>query len=159
MMRQTGCDGVIVGRGCLGRPWLFRELAQVFRGEEPAAPPRLGEVATIALRHAELLAAFFGAATAVLHMRKLAAWYTKSFPGAARSRAALNRLASLAELRALLLALDPDEPFPPAGLRVRRGKAAGTQRLVHLPAGYLDHLDDDALPAACDADAQDADGG
>ena len=60
MMRQTGCDGVIIGRGCLGRPWLFRELAQVFNGQEPDDPPSLGEVTSLLLDHARLLVEYFG---------------------------------------------------------------------------------------------------
>ena len=79
MMRETGCDAVIVGRGCLGRPWLFRELADVFAGVEPAGPPALGEVVKIALAHAEALSAFFGEASAMKQMRKWIGWYTKGF--------------------------------------------------------------------------------
>ncbi|HEY0138528.1 MAG TPA: tRNA dihydrouridine synthase DusB, partial [Nannocystis sp.] len=52
MMRETGCDGVIVGRGCLGRPWLFRDLNDVFHGREPRNPPTLGEVVDIMITHA-----------------------------------------------------------------------------------------------------------
>src|SRR6185436_7036176 len=60
MMRQTGCDGVVVGRGCLGRPWLFRDLADVFDGREPADPPPLGVVVDVMLAHARALAEWFG---------------------------------------------------------------------------------------------------
>ena len=56
MMRGTGCDGVIVGRGCLGRPWLFRDLADVFDGREPEDPPDFGGVVDVMLEHARLLA-------------------------------------------------------------------------------------------------------
>src|SRR5262249_53262338 len=52
MMRDTGCDGVIVGRGCLGRPWLFRDLADVFNGCEPLNPPGLNEILDIMFGHA-----------------------------------------------------------------------------------------------------------
>src|SRR5205085_11446593 len=56
MMRETGCDGVIVGRGCLGRPWLFRDLTDVFNRREPSDPPNFGEVLDIMFAHARKLA-------------------------------------------------------------------------------------------------------
>jgi nifR3 family TIM-barrel protein len=145
MMRATGCDGVVVGRGCLGRPWLFADLANVFAGREPAAPPRLGEIVGIMLEHAELLAVWAGEATGMRSFRKHAAWYTKGFRESARLRERLMRVADLAELRAELKELDPAEPFPVHALRVPRGKHGGTQR-VALPDGYLDRLDDDTPP-------------
>jgi nifR3 family TIM-barrel protein len=159
MMRETRCDGVIVGRGCLGRPWLFRELEEAFSGVEPSEPPRLAEVAKIAERHAELLVSFAGEKTALLQMRKLGAWYTKAFPGAAAKRAELQRVSTLEELRSVLARLDGDEPFPEAGLRARRGKHAGRQK-VHLPHGYLDDLEDDTPPCAgAEIGAETAEGG
>jgi nifR3 family TIM-barrel protein len=145
MMRATGCDGVVVGRGCLGRPWLFRDLAAVFAGRDPEPPPRLGAVAEVMMEHAELLAAWCGETPAMRSFRKHAAWYTKGFRDSARLRERLTRVASLAELRDETLRLDPDEPFPPHALRVPRGKHGGRQR-VALPDGYLDHLDDDTPP-------------
>jgi nifR3 family TIM-barrel protein len=145
MMRSTGCDGVVVGRGCLGRPWLFRDLADAFAGREPEEPPRLGGVVAVLLEHAELLAAWQGEAAGVRSFRKHAAWYTKGFRASARLRARLARVAALADLRAALAEIEPDEPFPAAALRVARGKRGGTQR-VALPDGYLDQLDDDAPP-------------
>jgi nifR3 family TIM-barrel protein len=145
MLRSTGCDGVVVGRGCLGRPWLFRDLADVFAGREPAAPPRLGEVASLMIEHAELLSAWCGEEAAMRAFRKHAAWYTKGFRDSARLRERLTRLSSLAALREQVGALDSGEPFPAHALRVPRGKHGGTQR-VALPAGYLDRLDDDTPP-------------
>jgi nifR3 family TIM-barrel protein len=145
MLRATGCDGVVVGRGCLGRPWLFRDLADVFAGREPERPPRLGAVAEIMLEHAELLAAWSGESSGLRSFRKHAAWYTKGFRDSARLRERLTRVATLAELRDEIAKLDPDEPFPPHALRVPRGKHGGTQR-VALPEGYLDRLDDDTPP-------------
>src|SRR5436190_14060470 len=79
MMRQTGCDGVIVGRGCLGRPWLFRDLADVFNGAEPADPPHLGEVLEIMFAHARKLADWFGERFAMHSFRRHTSWYTKGF--------------------------------------------------------------------------------
>jgi nifR3 family TIM-barrel protein len=143
MMRQTGCDGVIVGRGCLGRPWLFRDLVDVFAGREPQEPPCLGEVCDIALAHARLLAAFLGERGGMLQMRKHMSWYTKSFAGMGKVRPALMRVATLAELAEMLSRLERELPFPVAGLRVKRGKDSRSQK-VSLPPGFLDHRDDDS---------------
>ena len=126
MMRATGCDGVIIGRGCLGRPWLFRELADVFDGREPADPPRLGDVLRILLEHAQLLVDFFGERKGVLELRKWCAWYTKGFPGAGTVRKALQTIESLEEMRGYLAELDPDLPFPEKALRISRGKRGGS---------------------------------
>jgi len=150
MMRATGCDGVVVGRGCLGRPWLFRDLADVFDGREPEDPPSLAEVFEIALEHARLLAAWFGERHGVRGFRKHGAWYTKGFPNSSRLRPLLMQVETLAQLEALLAAHVADEPFPPSALRVPRGKTAGTQRVV-LPEGWL--LDrDDPTPPGVDAE-------
>ena len=145
MMRETRCDGVVVGRGCLGRPWLFRDLAAVFAGCEPENPPLYGEVIDIMLEHAALLVDWFGEVRGMLMMRKFTTWYTKSFRGGGALRQRLTRVASLADLRAKVADVDRAQPFPPAGMRVKRGKRRGTQK-VHLPHGYLDNLEDDAPP-------------
>lgn len=159
MMRQTGCDGVIVGRGCLGRPWLFRDLACVFQGEDPPDPPRLGEVAEIAIEHGRELIAFFDEYLGVRHMRRHGAWYTKGFNGSAAVRARLNRITAWSEMEELLRSLDKNQPFPPGALRVSRAKHSGTQK-VSLPEGFLDSADD-VLPeeAAADERAGMLDGG
>src|SRR5262249_56305334 len=83
MLRSTGCDGVIVGRGCLRRPWLFAELAAVFDGRAPAPQPRFGEIADLMRRHAELLVDFFGPLNGIRQMRKWCEWYTTGFPNSA----------------------------------------------------------------------------
>ena len=145
MMRTTGCDGVVVGRGCLGRPWLFRDLTDVFRGREPANPPNLGEIADVMLEHARRLADWFGEEPGVRTFRKHATWYTKAFPDSARLRARLTRVGTLAELSAVLDGVNREEPFPPAAVRVPRGKSGRVQKVI-LPEGYLDHLDEDAPP-------------
>src|SRR5262245_3871550 len=147
MMRQTGCDGVIVGRGCLGRPWLFRDLADVFDGREPENPPSLGGVVDVMLEHAGLLCDWLGEASAMPAFRKHSSWYTKGFPGSAPLRERLMRVKALAELRELLGALDRSQPFPPEAMRVARGKTGGTQK-VALPEGYLEDLDDATPPSA-----------
>ncbi|MCZ6597877.1 MAG: tRNA dihydrouridine synthase DusB [Planctomycetota bacterium] len=145
MMRATGCQAVIVGRGCLGRPWLFGELAAVFDGREPDPPPNLGRVVEIMRDHAERLIAFFGAEHGLRQMRKWCTWYTVGFRGSARIRAELVRLGSLDEMLLVLARLDPDEPFPASALRAHRSKGGRTQR-VKLPAGYLEERDDDTPP-------------
>jgi nifR3 family TIM-barrel protein len=145
MMRQTGCDGVIVGRGCLGRPWLFAELADVFLGEAPRQPPALGVVIEVMLQHARWTAEWFGEAQALRAFRRMAAWYTKGFKGSARLRQALTHVDTLADLAAAVSGCDPNESFPRAALRVSRGKHSGTQ-VVSLPEGFLDRLDDDSVP-------------
>lgn len=142
MMRETGCDGVVVGRGCLGRPWLFRDLADVFAGREPRDPPRFGEVCDTMLEHAGLLAGFFGEQAAMRAFRRHSTWYTKGFPDSARLRARLIQVTSLAELGKILESVDRALPFPPEAMRVPRGKKAGTQK-VALPEGFFDHLGDD----------------
>jgi nifR3 family TIM-barrel protein len=156
MMRTTGCDGVVVGRGCLGRPWLFRDLADVFDGRSPQDPPALGGVVDVMLEHARLLAAWLGdEAAAMRAFRKHSSWYTKCFPGSAALRQRLMQVLALAELADVLSAVHRDAPYPPEAMRVPRGKTAGTQK-VALPAGYLDELDDDTPPGA---EAESADSG
>jgi len=145
MMRATGCDGIVAGRGCLGRPWLFRDLADVFDGREPAAPPLLGEVGDIMLEHAEMLARWCGEATALRLFRKHATWYTKGYAGSARLRQGLTHVETLAELRACVERFDPGLPFPPSAMRVPRGKSGGRQR-VALPEGFLEQREDDTPP-------------
>jgi nifR3 family TIM-barrel protein len=152
MMRETGCDGVIVGRGCLGRPWLFRDLAHVFAGGEPPNPPRLGEIREIMLEHASRLSDWFGEGAAMRSFRRHATWYTKGFFGSAELRQRLMQVSTQAELAGVLSSVDPDLAFPPSSLRVPRGKSAGTQE-VSLPPGYLENLDDSAPPPA---EAEDA---
>jgi nifR3 family TIM-barrel protein len=157
MMRTTGCDGVVVGRGCLGRPWIFRDLAFVFDGREPPDPPSLGGVVDVMLEHARLLSEWLGdEAAAMKAFRKHSSWYTKCFPGSAPLRQRLMRVLRLEELREVLAGVDRSLPYPPEAMRVPRGKTAGTQK-VALPEGYLDHLDDDAVPGP-EAEAADSGG-
>ena len=152
MMRTTGCDGVVVGRGCLGRPWLFRDLADVFDGHQPQNPPNFGEIAQIMLEHARTLCDWFdgpgeGQMSGMRSFRKHATWYTKGFPQSAQMRAKLIKVESLRELEKVLAEGDPDAPFPPNVMRVPRGKTGGRRKVV-LPEGYLDDLDDATPPAA-----------
>jgi nifR3 family TIM-barrel protein len=155
MMRSTGCDGVVVGRGCLGRPWLFRDLADVFAGREPQDPPDYGGVLDTMLLHARLLAAWLGVEPAMRAFRKHSSWYTKGFPNSAPLRERLMHVNTLEEMEAALQGVDRSLPFPPESMRVPRGKTAGTQK-VALPEGYLDDLDSDRPPGA---EAESADSG
>jgi nifR3 family TIM-barrel protein len=138
LLRRSGCEGVIIGRGCLGRPWLFRELAQVFDGREPEDPPTLGEVLGVLREHAALLVEFLGEPHAMRELRKWCGWYLKGFDGSAAVRDALQRVTSLADLDSQLAQLDPSQAFPARALRVPRAKRGGTQDSVHLPQGWLD---------------------
>lgn len=156
MMAQTGCAGVIIGRGCLGRPWLFAELARMFSGR-PIYPdarcgPTFAEVAQIMVEHARAMVdwdthrgGYHGEANCLRAFRKHASWYTKGFRGSTQLRERLMKVDSLAQLEAVLATCDGDEPFPEAALRAVRGKR-GRQRRVVLPAGYRDELDDDTPP-------------
>ncbi len=145
MMRATQCDAVIIGRGCLGRPWLFAELAAVFAGREPGLPPDLRGVIAVMKEHAELLCAFFGQEVGMRQMRKWCTWYTKGFKNSAQVREALVRVGSIEDMLAAVGVLDLDEPFPMAALRAPRGKT-GKQMTVALPHGYLECRDDDTPP-------------
>jgi hypothetical protein len=141
---------VIVGRGCLGRPWLFRELVDVFDGRPPQRPPNLGEVISVMLEHASLSAAWFGETPALVAFRRHASWYMKGFHGSSRLRQRLMSVSSVAELAAAVSDVDPSEPFPRVALRVTRGKKSGTQ-IVRLPEGFLNSEHDDAVPDGADS--------
>lgn len=148
MMAATGCDGVVIGRGCLGRPWLFAELSAAFNGVDAPVPPTLGEVADIARRHGQLLAAHFGEDKGMRDIRKHVAWYLHGFPAGADLRRGLALVKTLAELDELLSQLEPDVPFPPAaeGPRGRQGSPGS----VTLPEGWLRDPDDCTVPSGAD---------
>jgi nifR3 family TIM-barrel protein len=140
MLDETGCAGVVVGRGCLGRPWLFRDLAAAFAGE-PAPPlPTLGEVAAMMRRHAQLLAQYMGEERGCKEFRKHIAWYLKGFRAGGELRQSLGLVDTLATVDALLDRLDPDEPFPVGELGSPRGRQ-GSPRKVALPEGWLSERD------------------
>jgi nifR3 family TIM-barrel protein len=148
MIRQTGCDGVVIGRGCLGRPWLFRELEAAFRGLPAPPAPTLGRIADILRRHAELMCQHIGEYKATREIRKHIAWYLRGFPVPGTLRHALGLVCSLAELDALLAQLPAAEPYPPEadGPRGRQGSPGK----VVLPAGWLDDPDDRTIPAGAE---------
>ena len=138
MVAETGCDGVVVGRGCLGRPWLFGDLAAAFNGDTAKAEPTLGEVARAFKRHAELLVEFFDDENrACRDIRKHVAWYFKGYAVGGELRAALATSGSLAEIDDLLAQLDGDQPYPGADAEGQRGRA-GTPKVPHLPDRWLD---------------------
>ncbi|WTL20925.1 tRNA dihydrouridine synthase DusB [Streptomyces sp. NBC_01506] len=136
MVRETGCDGVVVGRGCLGRPWIFGDLVAAFEGTGQLARPALREVAGVMRRHAELLGEWIGdEARGVIDFRKHVAWYLKGFSVGSEMRKKLAITSSLAELDALLGELDLDQPWPD-GADGPRGRTSGNNRVV-LPDGWL----------------------
>lgn len=146
MMEATGCDGVVIGRGCLGRPWLFAELSAHLRGAEIPAPPTLGELTGIIARHAELLAEHQGEERACRDLRKHMGWYLRGYPVGGEVRARLAKVSSLAGLAeelapwadSMALADDAD------GARGRQGSPSK----VALPDGWLDDPQDDARALA-----------
>ncbi|MFD3514470.1 tRNA dihydrouridine synthase DusB [Streptomyces sp. NPDC058657] len=136
MVRETGCDGVVVGRGCLGRPWLFGDLVAAFEGRSERAAPTLREVAVVMRRHAELLGEWIGdEARGVIDFRKHVAWYLKGFSTGGEMRKKLAVASSLAEMDAHLSELDLDQPWP-EGADGPRGRTSGNGRVV-LPDGWL----------------------
>jgi nifR3 family TIM-barrel protein len=146
MMAATGCDGVVVGRGCLGRPWLFADLATAFAGDDGQALPSLGEVAVVMRRHVELLCgALGGERDGVVDFRKHVAWYLKGFPVGSAIRQALATASSLSEVDDLLGKLEADAPFPVEVLGQPRGRTSSPGR-VSLPDGWLDDRDSDLVP-------------
>ncbi len=140
MVRETGAAGVVVGRGCLGRPWLFRDLAAAFAGDQVATLPTLGEVAAMMRRHAELLSGLMGEERGCKEFRKHVSWYLKGFAAGGELRRDLGLVTSLAALDALLADLDPAEPFPVSTLGTPRGRQGSPRRVV-LPEGWLDDTD------------------
>ncbi len=137
MMEKTGCAGVIVGRGCLGRPWLFRELAAAFTDGPAPALPLLGEVAAMMGRHAGLLVELMGEERGCKEFRKHISWYLKGFAAGGELRQSLGLVDTLATLDSLLTRLDPTEPFPVAELQSPRGRQ-GNPRNVSLPDRWLE---------------------
>lgn len=138
MIEQTGCAGVEVGRGCLGRPWLFRDLAAALHGDRVQTLPTQGEVAAMVRRHAELLCELMGEFHGMRDLRKHTAWYFKGFPLGGELRHAFGLVASLAELDELLAGLDPQVPFPVVELGRPRGRQGSPREKVSMPQGWLE---------------------
>ena len=146
MVAATGCDGVVVGRGCQGRPWLFTDLVAAFHGSSFRVRPGLREVAATMRRHAELLVAHVGdEGVALRELRKHVAWYLKGYAVGGEARAGLALVSTLAELDDRLAALDLDQPYPGTAAEGPRGRA-GTPKRPAVPEGWLDSPDlDDSL--------------
>ena len=166
MMERTGCDGVVVGRGCLGRPWLFRDLVDTFAGRELQPTPLLGEVVDVMLRHARMLDAHGvnrngvdrngvnkngSAAPAgenvrgAKEFRKHAGWYLTGYPVGGEMRRQASNCSTVAELEELFADVDRSIAIVEGGERFTRGHTNGPIR-VALPVGYLDNLDDMVVP-------------
>jgi nifR3 family TIM-barrel protein len=149
MMAETGCDGVVIGRGCLGRPWLFRDLADAFAGRHPQAPPDLGEVLDTMQAHAGLLCELMEERFGIRDFRKHVSWYLQGFPLGGELRNRLAQVSSLAELESLVAELDRSLPFPEHALRLARGHTNGPRR-VALPDRWLETADDPSSPVGAD---------
>lgn len=147
MMRETGVDGVVVGRGCLGRPWLFGDLQKAFdeyrRDPNSNAAidliqPNLGEVADAFKRHAELLVEYFESEDhACRDIRKHVAWYFKGYPVGGDFRARLAQVQSLQHIDEILGELDRSQPYPGEEAEGPRGRLGGAKSTT-LPEGWLD---------------------
>ncbi|HEV7886724.1 MAG TPA: tRNA-dihydrouridine synthase, partial [Acidimicrobiales bacterium] len=151
-MATTGCDGVVVGRGCLGRPWLFGALDCALRGEPVPPEPPLAEALAVMRLHLRLLCAHLGEARAARDFRKHVGWYLTGFPVGRAQRRALVAISSADELDGLLdsLALDGGVDLSMRVPRVLpRGPVNGPRR-VALPAGWLDDPDDPNPPAGAE---------
>ena len=151
MLEQTGCAGVVVGRGCLGRPWLFGQIAAGLAGEAVPDEPNLATVLHWLREHARALVAMYSSEAdfesptgrtlepeqvACSEMRKHMAWYLKGFAVGSTVRAALGQVHTLSDVDALLAQVDPDQPTDPAAAASPRGRTT-PQRPVALPEGWL----------------------
>jgi nifR3 family TIM-barrel protein len=152
MVAQTGCAGVVVGRGCLGRPELFADLAAAFAGRPERRRPGLREVARTMRRHVELLVGWLGnEERGVVDFRKHVAWYLKGFAVGSELRRTLATASSFAEFDDALARLDLDQPFPTAVVGQPRGRTSGA-RAVALPEGWLTTRESRAVPSGAELD-------
>jgi nifR3 family TIM-barrel protein len=149
MMAHTGCDGVVIGRGCLGRPWLFGDLITAMSGGTVPPTRRLGEVVDTMREHARRLVAHHGGGVQEQHamrdFRKHTGWYLSGYPVGPAVRRQMSMVSSLGELDDLLGPLDRSLPIVEGGERIKRGHTNGPRK-VSLPDGYLDDLDSIAVP-------------
>ena len=140
MMAETGCDGVVVGRGCLGRPWLFAELAALFAGRPVPPAPDIGAVGRATVEHLSLLSDWMGPERAARDFRKHTGWYVTGYPVGSDVRRRLATLQSAAQLDDILGELDPTLELVEGGRRLRRGHTHGP-KAVALPDGWYDLAD------------------
>jgi nifR3 family TIM-barrel protein len=152
MIDATGCDGVVVGRGCLGRPWLFRDLALAFAGRDVPAPPPLGEVRNVLRCHARLLADWLTEPVAVRDVRKHVGWYLQGYPVGGEVRRRLTAAATIGDFEAELDRLDPDLTPRPGTTTQPRGKTSGPIT-VTLPDGWLAGASDPSPVVADEVEA------
>jgi nifR3 family TIM-barrel protein len=136
MVKETGCAGVVVGRGCLGRPWLFGQLSAAFAGKEIPKDPGLEVVSQIIKRHAVLLCKLYGEYKGIRDIRKHMAWYLKGFSVGNQLRTSLAMVESLENLDFLLEKLDINQAFPEVVVDKPRGRV-GSQKKVSLPHNWL----------------------
>lgn len=160
MVRETGVDGIVVGRGCQGRPWLFGDLQAAFEGSDRRFRPGLKEVAESVYRHAQLLIETFGdEGKALRDIRKHMAWYFKGYMVGGELRAKLATVPTLEVLRELLDTLDMSAPYPGADAEGPRGRAGSPKRTA-LPEKWLEsRLLNDAQQADISAAELDVSGG
>ncbi len=137
MLRQTGADGVVVGRGCLGRPWLFRDLSRVFEGGDAGPLPTMAEVAATMERQAAMLVDWMGTEQALRGFRKHAIWYLTGMPVGAELRRQIQQITSLEDLSAVLANVDPSVQLPLDAVRIPRSHKGGP-KTVTLPEGWLE---------------------
>jgi nifR3 family TIM-barrel protein len=152
MMRETGCDGIVVGRGCLGKPWLFRDLADAYAGRPVQPSPELGWVVDVMRRHVRLLVEWIGEEFfGVRDFRKHVGWYLAGYPVGGHARRDLAQTSSLDELDTMLEALldrvGREARLPPGGERIARGHTSGPKRVV-LPEGWRESALDPTPPPA-----------
>lgn len=152
LMQQSGCQGVMVGRACLGRPWVFAELAAAMRGLPAPPAPRLQAVVSLAHEHTWSLADWTGdERRAAWEMRSLVPLYLLGFASAEGLRRRLLAAECLEDWHSALREedWDPEEPFPPSAERAVRLKGGGPPRRqkVTLPADWLAHRDDELAPS------------
>ncbi len=146
MMNETNCDGVVIGRGCLGKPWLFRDLVDVFSGRPLQPTPTLGFVIDVMLEHAESLCALMDHESGIRNFRKHTGWYLTGYPVGSDVRRQMSMVNSLFELQQLCARLDRDITIVAGGERLTRGHTNGPIKVV-LPENYLLNLDDVTPPA------------
>ncbi len=148
MMEQTGCDGVVIGRGCLGRPWLFGDLIDALNGREVRPSRHLGEVLDVMVDHARMLVGHLGENHAMRDFRKHTGWYMSGYPVGPDVRRRFSMTATLGELEDIVAdvldAVGPDTPIVDGGERIKRGHTNGPTK-VALPDGWLDGQTRDAL--------------
>lgn len=148
MMAETECDGVVIGRGCLGRPWLFADLVEALNGREVRPSRTLGEVVVVMAEHARGLAGHLGEDHAMRDYRKHTGWYMSGYPIGSEYRRRFSMVKSLAELDDILAGIiercGESTAIVEGGERIKRGHTRGPSK-VSIPDGWLDGQQRDAL--------------